>query len=186
MVLSELSTLVLSVILSVSVSLFDTGATISCMSKACFGKLDPKPPLTATHTYRVNGVDGNSLGPLGTTTCTLGFPKKFQQQLIVCEHLLRLIILGLDFSHNYLIGIDWFSTIQLHINQGLQSVVVPDPTLFPLHINHMSTLPKPHILVKTKISQVTIPTRTLAIDPTTFTSIPKNYCYYSLTGTQST
>ena len=70
-----------------AISLFDTGATISCMSKACFNKLQPKPALVQTHTYKVNGANGNSLGPLGTTTCTLEFPKQFQQ-FIVYKHLL--------------------------------------------------------------------------------------------------
>ena len=88
------------------------------MSKACFDKLDPKAKLTQTHTYKVKGGDGNSLSLLGTTICTLEFPGKFQQQFIVCEHLFRHIILGLDFSPNYQIGIDWFSTIQLHLHQG--------------------------------------------------------------------
>ena len=37
------------------------------MSKACFDKLDPKPALVETHTYKVNGANGNSLGPLGMT-----------------------------------------------------------------------------------------------------------------------
>ena len=73
------------------------------MSKACFDKLDPKPPLIIQCTYRVNGADDNTLGLLGTTSCTLEFPKMFQEQFIVCEHLLRPISLGLDFSHNYLI-----------------------------------------------------------------------------------
>ena len=56
------------------ISLFDTGATISYMSKAHFDKLDPKPALVQTHAYKVNGNNSNSLGPLGTTTCTLEFP----------------------------------------------------------------------------------------------------------------
>ena len=60
-----------------TVSLFDTGTTISCMTKACFDKLDPKPTLTQTHKYIVNVVNSNSLGPLGSTTCALEFPKKF-------------------------------------------------------------------------------------------------------------
>ena len=58
--------------------------------------------------YKVNGANGNSLGPPG---------KQFQQQFIVCKHLLSPVILGLDFSHNYLIGIDWFSTKQFHLHQ---------------------------------------------------------------------
>ena len=57
-----------------TISLFDTGATISCMPKACFDKLQPKPTLVQIHTYRVNGADGNSLGSIGMTTCTLEFP----------------------------------------------------------------------------------------------------------------
>ena len=72
------------------VSLFDTGAMISCMSKVCFDKLDPRPPLITKHPHRVNGTDGNSLGPLGTATCTTEFPKMFEQQFIICEHFLDL------------------------------------------------------------------------------------------------
>ena len=67
--------------------LFDTGATISCMSKSCFDKLQPQPKLVRKNTYRVNGTDGNSPGPIRMTTCTLKFPKTFHQQFIVCENL---------------------------------------------------------------------------------------------------
>ena len=97
-----------------TISLLDTEATISCMSKACFDKLQPKSALVQTHTYKVNDANNNSVGPLRTTTCNFEFPKKFQQQFIVCKHLLHPVILGLHFLHNYLIGIDWFSTNQLH------------------------------------------------------------------------
>ena len=80
-----------------TISLFHTGATISCMSKACFDKLQPKPTLVQTHAYKVNGANDNSLGPLGTIKCTLEFPTKFQQQFIVCEHLHHPVILALIF-----------------------------------------------------------------------------------------
>ena len=66
------------------------------MSKAYFDKLQPNPVLVQTHTYKVNGTNGNSLGPLRTTTCTPEFPTKFQQQFIVCKHLLQSIIFGLE------------------------------------------------------------------------------------------
>ena len=88
------------------------------MSKACFDKLQPKQALIPKLSHKVNCANGNSLGPLKTTTCTLKFPKTFQQQFIVCEHLLCPIVLGLDFLHNCLIGIDWFSTNELHLYQG--------------------------------------------------------------------
>ena len=55
-----------------TIFLFDTGATISSMSKAWCDKLQPKPSLVLTHTYKANGADGNSLGPLRMTTCTRG------------------------------------------------------------------------------------------------------------------
>ena len=132
--------------------------------------------------YKVNGVSGNSLGPLGTTTLEL--PKKFQQQLIVYEHLFWPIILGLDVSYNYLIGIDWFSTWQLHLHLGPQSIEVSDLAPFPLCNNQIPTLPQLHLLVKT-ISQVTVISRTLAIVPTFFTSTPKPHCYYNLPDTSS-
>ena len=87
------------------------------MSKACLNKSQPKLVLVQMYTYKVKGSDGNSLCPIRTTTCTLESPKQFQQQFIVCKHLPCPIILGLYFSHNYLIGIDWFSTRQLHLHQ---------------------------------------------------------------------
>ena len=102
----------------------------------------------------------------------------------MCEHLLRPIILSLDFSHIYLIGINWFSTKQLHLHQGLLINCSVGPHIIPFtHYTNIYTAPL-HILVKTN-SQVTIPTRTLVTVPTTLTSIPTNNCYYNLPGTQS-
>ena len=62
-----------------TIALFDTGATIPCITKACFDKLQPKSKVVQTNIYKVNGVDRNSLGSTGMTTCTLEFAKKFQQ-----------------------------------------------------------------------------------------------------------
>ena len=70
------------------ISLFDTGATISCLPKACFNKLQPKPMLVQTNMHKVNGADRNSVCPIGSIAFTLEFPKKFQQQFIIYEQLL--------------------------------------------------------------------------------------------------
>ena len=59
-----------------TISLFDTGATISCMSKLCFDNLQSQPKSIQTSTYRVHCANGNSLGPIGMTTCTLKFRRK--------------------------------------------------------------------------------------------------------------
>ena len=161
-----------------TISLFDTGATISCMSKACFYKLQPKSKLVQANTYKVNSASRNSLGPTGRTMCTLKFPKKFQHQFMDCKNLLWLVILGLVFSHTYIIGIDWFSSNQLHLHQGPKSIVTLDPAPFPLHVNQNFTLLPPHILIKT-VLQVTIPLKTIAIVPTTFNGMPKPDYHYS-------
>ena len=75
---------------------------------------------------------------------------------------------------------DWFSTNQLHLHQGPKSIVGSNPTPFPLHVNQISTLQPPHVLVRT-ISQVRIPTRMLAVVPATFNSTPKPDSYYNYT-----
>ena len=111
------------------------------------------------------------------TMCILKFLKKFHQQFIVCKNLMWPVILGLDFSHNYLIGITWFSSNQLQLHQGLKSIVRLDPAPSPLHVNWISTLPLPHLLVM-MVSQVTIPPRTIAVIPTTFSGIPKPNHHY--------
>ena len=73
---------------------------------------------------------------------------------------------------------DWFSSNQLHLHQGPKSIVISDPAPFSLHINQISTLPPPGILVKT-VSQVTISPRTIAMVPTSFNGVPKTDCHYS-------
>ena len=112
------------------------------------------------------------------TTCTLKFPKESHQQFIVCKNLFWPAILGLDYSHNYLMGIDWFSSNQLHLHQGLKSIVTSDPAPFLLHVNQISTLPLPHICVQ-MVSQGTILPRMIALIPTTFNGIPKPNCHYN-------
>ena len=89
---------------------------------------------------------------------------------------------SLNIMHNqYQGGHDnCFSTNQLCLHQGPQSMVVLDPALFALHVNQISTLPMPHKLVKT-ISKVTIHSGTLAVGPTTFNRTPKPNCYYNFT-----
>ena len=39
-----------------TISLPETGAIITCMSKGCFDKLEPKPASVQTHICKVNGA----------------------------------------------------------------------------------------------------------------------------------
>ena len=66
----------------------------------------------------------------------------------------------------------------MHLHQGPKSIVIADTAPFPLQVNHIFTLPPPHIPIKTT-SQVTIPCRAIAIIHTTFNGIPKLDCNYS-------
>ena len=127
-----------------TISPFDTGATISCMFKACFNKLQLKPKLVETNIYKVNGVDGSTICPIGMTSYTVRFPKKFQQQFIIWENLVQTVILGLDVSYNYVLGIDWFSSNQLNLHQGPKSIVISDPAPFPLRVNDITTTTYTH------------------------------------------
>ena len=106
-------------------------------------------------------------------------PKKFHQQFIVCQNLLHPVILGLDFPHKYLVGIFCYPSNLLHLYQGLKSIVRLDPVPFPLHVNQISTLPLPHILVM-MVSKVTIPPGIIAIIPTRFNGMPKPNCHYNM------
>ena len=139
------------------------------MSKACFDKLEPKLVLVQMHIQskwcQWQGFWSSwyhymypQISPkIPTTIHSLLTP-------------LLTVILGLDFSYNYVIEIDWFLTNQLHLHQGPKSIIVLDPALFPLHVNQISTLPPQRILV-----------RTIAIVPVTFNSTPKPNYYYVFT-----
>ena len=75
-----------------------------------------------------------------------------------------------------MIGIDCFSSNLLHTYHGPKSIMTSDSAPFPLNVNQISTLPLPHILIKT-VSQLNIPPGTIAIIPITFNGIPKHNCH---------
>ena len=138
------------------------------MSKSCFDKLDPKPPLITKCIYRVSGADDNSLDPLGTATCTLEYLRKFQQHLwtLSTTHAFRTRFFPQLLHWHGLVLSKWTtSPSRPPIHYSIRSYTIP--------VAHKSNipLPPPHILVKT-ISQVTILARTLAILPITCNNPP--------------
>ena len=90
-----------------TISLFDTGATISCMSKSCFDKLQSLPKLIQTNACRINWANGNSLGLIIMTMCTLKFPKNFTNNSLFAKctrtSYVRLSFLPLLFNRNILV-----------------------------------------------------------------------------------
>ena len=146
--------------------------------------MDPKPTPIQIHTYKGQWCWWQQSHSTWHNYLYSGISQEIPTTVHSLQTSTSTYYLRIRFCHNYLIGIKWFSTKQLHLYQGPWSTVVSDPTPFTFHIKQISTLPEPHRLVKT-ISQVTVPTRTLAIIPTSLTSAPKPNCYYNLTGTQS-
>ena len=88
--------------------LLDTGANHSLMSYDCFKKAFHSKQLQEIQGIKVENALGINMGPIGICkeTVTLG-PKNFSHAFIVCTDLTSSVILGLDFSSQFLIGTDW-------------------------------------------------------------------------------
>ena len=78
-------------------ALIDIGATQSCINEAYFKTL-PQQNFKGLHRVAVRFASGSSLAPVGFITCnvTLG-NKTFQNDFVVCKHLMRPLILGREF-----------------------------------------------------------------------------------------
>ena len=85
-------------------TLFDTGATSSIMSGEMFRKLTNKT-LDTSRLPRVVIASGASLGALGCNISINGY--HFDQTFLVCEHIKRAVILGIDFARNFSAGVHW-------------------------------------------------------------------------------
>ena len=90
-------------------ALVDTGAIKSCLSSSFINQLEIKTILPLGK-MTVCTASGSSLQPIGLADVDfiLG-TKTYKQRFIVCEGLLRPMILGLDFLQTNRIGIDWDS-----------------------------------------------------------------------------
>ena len=78
-------------------ALIDTGASRSCISEKFYKQLN-LPPIQELFRTHVRSATGGSLSPLGTTQCTFHIgEKEFKFNFIVCKHLLRPVIIGVDF-----------------------------------------------------------------------------------------
>ena len=87
-------------------ALYDTGASMSCMSLKTFDSL--KLNLTKERFPLVVTATETSMDPIGFTQCTfLINGRSFTQKFVVCTNQTRPVILGKDFSARNCIGIIW-------------------------------------------------------------------------------
>ena len=80
------------------IDLIDTGATKSCISESYFKTL-PKQNLKELQRVMVRSASGSNLAPIGFAMCKFLGNKTFENELIVCKHLMRPLILGRDFVY---------------------------------------------------------------------------------------
>ena len=97
-------------------ALMDTGAAVSCMSRMCYERLSPLPPLQELLRCNLVAASGNSLQPLGKITIPIKIgDKKTTQQVIVCDRLQRSFILGRDFQQQNGVEMGWNSKGKMQI-----------------------------------------------------------------------
>ena len=135
--------------------LLDTGASHSCISYECFQNAFPNGQLQEIQCIRVQNASGKSMEPRGLceATVTLGL-RTFVHTFIVCKELTSSVILGLDFSSQFLIGTDWTNDRRMYLHQGKHKLIEGTVTSVPAN--------EACLVLKT---QVTLPPRTIGIVP---------------------
>ena len=87
-------------------ALLDTGAEKSCMSMDMFARL--KLPLNVAKIPRLRNASGKDMKMYGVMTVKFRMGSTiFTQEFVVCDNLVRPIIIGKDFTVNNFIGIAW-------------------------------------------------------------------------------
>ena len=77
------------------------------MSTAMYNKLQ-NATIDTSNLPRVVGASGSSLGVRGRATCKIQIGnKEVDQEFLVCEHLKRHLILGVDFARKNKAGVQW-------------------------------------------------------------------------------
>ena len=87
-------------------ALSDTGAEKSCMSMDMFARL--RLSINTGRTPKLRNASGKDMKTHGVTTVKFKMGNTiFTQDFIVCDNLVRPIIIGRDFMVNNYIGIIW-------------------------------------------------------------------------------
>ena len=127
----------------------DTEATRSCMNYNTAYKLG-KEQIEQFNTMQVVGADSSDLGAVGTITCKISLGDiEVEQTFIVCRHLRRNVILGMDFAKSNQAGVSWtrHSTRILSV-KGLPRLEVEEDELgTPVTTKHHVKIPPRYSMV---------------------------------------
>ena len=87
-------------------SLFNTGATCSCISFSLYSQISDKAQMLEMQLW-VGQTDGMSLCPKVIVKVILeSNDKQFEHTFILCQNPKQPLLFGMDFTQNYRIGID--------------------------------------------------------------------------------
>ena len=128
-------------------ALLDTGAEKSCMSMDMFARL--KLPLNVAKVPKLRNASGRDMKTHGVMTMKFKMGNTiFIQEFVVCDNLVRPIIIGRGFTVNNFIGIAW-------TRQGKKKVTKNDKIVIEIEPMRKKTL--------TTTRKVTIPPRSYAV-----------------------
>ena len=86
--------------------MYDTGADASLINYSAYVSLGQDLD-TGYHSF-VKNASGEDMGTLGQITCTFTINNQpFTQSFIVCKHMQRPVILGMDFTSTNFVGVIW-------------------------------------------------------------------------------
>ena len=119
--------------------MYDTGASMSCMSLKTFESLNLN--LAKDRFPTVVTATGTSMDPLGFTQCTFNINgHSFTQKFIVCTNQFRPVILGKDFATRNCIGVIW-------TKQGSRKIIDDDNKVITLSLANSIRIPPNSVVV---------------------------------------
>ena len=110
-------------------ALYDTGASASLINYSAYISLGQD--LDTGYQTFVKNASGEDMGTLGQITCAFTINNQpFTQSFIVCKHMQRPIILGMDFTSMNFVGVIWTreGTRKMIRSNGSTVIELPDTT----------------------------------------------------------
>ena len=153
----------------------DTGAVRSCMNYDTYIELgDTTINWKAAPT--VTGADGSDLGAMGTMKYMLILGnKKIEQEFIICKHLKRNVILGVDFAKRNCAGVSWTTEGTRVLTVGGNKVIeiAEDELGDVVTLKHTVNIPPRHgAICEVELNNIYETTRIISPNPKTLEENP--------------